>query len=312
MKGVLGLIALLPLLAPTLAQAYVRTQDAVTGVCLFWPQREVAWMLNERGAPGLSFSEVEEAVKLSFGAWEEAACSDLRFPYAGSTPRTDVGYEPKRADNVNLLVWREQGACENVVPQEDPCWADEACADGWNCWPHAAGILALTTVSFLRGTGVVLDADVEFNGAGGFSFTTADGAPCGPGDISGCVRTDVRNTATHEIGHMLGLDHAPSAAATMFWSAAAGETSKRSLDQDDLDGLCAVYRRGAPPATCTPSGRIRIDPAPGCGCGSAASEISALVALGLLARRRRKGFATRLVPNALLPDENLTLKNTHF
>jgi MYXO-CTERM domain-containing protein len=54
----------------------------------------------------------------------------------------------------------------------------------------------------------------------------------------------VRNTVTHEVGHFLGLDHTPIEAATMFATAPRGETAKRDLHQDDIDGLCAIYPQG--------------------------------------------------------------------
>jgi Matrixin len=55
---------------------------------------------------------------------------------------------------------------------------------------------------------------------------------------------DLRNIATHEIGHTLGLSDlytAPCSAATMFGLADYGETIKRDLTPSDITGLRKIY-----------------------------------------------------------------------
>ena len=57
---------------------------------------------------------------------------------------------------------------------------------------------------------------------------------------------DLENVFAHELGHYLGLAHSTEAEATMFASAVAGETLKRDLAADDVEGLCAAYPPGTP------------------------------------------------------------------
>ena len=55
---------------------------------------------------------------------------------------------------------------------------------------------------------------------------------------------------THEVGHYLGLDHSQIQEATMYRSARLGETKKRSLEQDDIDGVCSIYPVSESPLEC--------------------------------------------------------------
>ena len=53
---------------------------------------------------------------------------------------------------------------------------------------------------------------------------------------------DVQNAMTHELGHMLGLDHSTSSKLnTMYPSCSLGETTKRTVKQDDLNGFHHIY-----------------------------------------------------------------------
>jgi hypothetical protein len=55
---------------------------------------------------------------------------------------------------------------------------------------------------------------------------------------------DVENIATHELGHSLGLGHTSYSDATMYAYANYGETKKRSLHWDDIDGIEYLYPEG--------------------------------------------------------------------
>jgi len=186
--------------------------------------------------------------------------------------------------------------------------------------------IALTTVTYSPADGRILDADMElvaWDGAAGtipqnstpadgWYFTCAAPGPAAPsrcaayGD-TGCFSMDLQNTVTHEAGHFIGLAHpcengtvpgvpncasVPAAVAetTMYPSAAQGEVTKRTLDPDDVAGLCAIYPAGAASPTCP---RTCADPSSGCGCGTATPGGSLAALLGLaalaprVARRRR-------------------------
>lgn len=268
------------------ASAYVRSESP-GGQCLFWNRREIPWVLNEKGsADVLPIEELVAALQRSFQTWEDVECSDITFRYDGLTSGIDAGREiTSTSGNENSLIWREL-SCNDAAPPNDDCFIEGTCPELYDCWDHAAGIIALTTTSFSNSTGVIVDADIEFNGVD-FDFTVGDGPPCAAGVTAACVSTDVQNTATHEIGHMLGFDHSPVLDSTMAATAALGETSKRTLEQDDIDALCDVYPAGGRVLTCSPSGNVRISPDPDDGGCHTMPVAGVAGLLALLVRRRR-------------------------
>jgi hypothetical protein len=55
---------------------------------------------------------------------------------------------------------------------------------------------------------------------------------------------DVQNVLTHELGHWLVLNDLYSSQdseKTMYGYTSTGETKKRSLDADDINGINAIY-----------------------------------------------------------------------
>jgi hypothetical protein len=102
--------------------------------------------------------------------------------------------------------------------------------------------LAVTLVAFDSHTGKIKDADIYFNSEI-FDWAIVD-APSESGYI------DVQNIATHEIGHLLGMDHSSEsllesddelADATMYYAATSGETYRRDLNSDDERGITNLY-----------------------------------------------------------------------
>ncbi len=67
-------------------------------------------------------------------------------------------------------------------------------------------------------------------------------------------QVDLDSLVTHEAGHLLGLAHTPDASATMFAGYRRGTIDLRSLEADDIAGLCAIYppTRVASSSSCEP------------------------------------------------------------
>jgi len=238
-----------------------------------------------------------EAIKRAVENWHKAtmSCSyltiDLKTKSASATPGLD-----KQGKNENVIFWVEKDW--EKIPDHDP---------------QAAG---LTTVFFVDNKGSaqdgrILDADIELNGDI-FTFSASGEAK----------KTDIENTVTHELGHLMGLDHPcddgarkaplpkdhlgqplpscyPAARltesmrnATMYNFAIPGETIKRTPEIDDVKGICETYPRDKSPGSCQ---AVDFSPKAGCRIGASRGEAQPSVSfffivalLGLAASLARK------------------------
>lgn len=230
--------------APSSAFAFECTRAEVTiGPSLLWTERTVPWV----AAPGL-FEATGDAdsgradVMASFEAWAEPTCTDLRFEFGGV--------------QAVLPGFSENGPNFNVVKFQDARW------------PYQGGAIAVTTTTYDPRNGRLVDADIEINGVD-FNFARLTDS-CEEGDGV----TDLQNSLTHEVGHLLGLEHPPVLDryrdVTMFASAPPCETNKRSLAPDDVDGICFIYPTGMPAQYCyAPDGPsfVAVDSDDGFGSG---------------------------------------------
>lgn len=198
------------LAAPRDARAFARETADGTGKPLYWQDLPVAYAVNAACAGTMEDTRAcHAAVQASFSAWSSPQCTTLTFDYLGETERTDVGYsQAQGAENANLVVW--------IFDQ----------------WPHDSRALALTTATYIPASGVIVDADMEVNGVN-FQWRVLT-AP-------DTRYVDIQNVVTHEAGHVIGLDHTGDASSTMYPTAPNGETSKRDLAPDDVDGVCSIY-----------------------------------------------------------------------
>jgi uncharacterized protein (TIGR03382 family) len=106
-------------------------------------------------------------------------------------------------------------------------------------WPHGPAQLAVT-VLYSRASGEIIEADVLLNGD--MPMALLSEAP--PGRAVGQAvldRHDVASVLTHELGHVLGLGESEHAGATMWPAGQRGETFRRSLSDDDEQGVIALY-----------------------------------------------------------------------
>jgi len=271
----IGLATLFCVAGPSRVWAWTHaTVDTDPGTTLYWRARRVEVRIAYGSCVDAPESAVRASVLQAMTEWSTAGtgCADMslvegRALTGGGAFATNLdGGDP---DGENRLVWRQ-----TAWPRDD-----------------AGEVIALTTLVYDRATGAIVDADIDVNGED-YYFTTTDDA--------GTVVTDVQNTVTHELGHLLGLGHSDVADATMYGSSDPGETSKRELDGDDVAAVCTVYPYGAP----TPRGLGRssggLTSASGCNVGGAGharagtglgwlAALALAAALAIVARRRARG-----------------------
>ncbi|HVU49372.1 MAG TPA: hypothetical protein VHL80_01735 [Polyangia bacterium] len=298
--------------APPRAEAYVRYKTT-SGVGFFWPQSCVplsAYPLSLTDASGgmeMTTDQIMHAATAAAATWSSATMSgdDAACTYIKINVTEDDAPAPTAAlDYTNALVF-------------DFAWCHPD-KDGGCSYPDEA--LAITSVFVNKAHGQILDGDIEVNAK---SFVWAD-LDLKQGDHQD---QDLQNALTHEMGHLIGLDHtcfvpqldengielprptdnlgnpvpdcdaAPLAVqqTTMFPSASSGDVSKRTLAPDDIQGVCGIYPLASDPMICP----VKDEPPPKSGCalarapaGSGAGLGLAVVglvsALGLSARRRRR------------------------
>jgi hypothetical protein len=298
---------LLSLAAPPRAEAYVRYLTK-SGLGFFWPQTCVpvsAYPLSMKDANGnmeMTPDQIMHAATAAASAWSTAThdASSPSCTYLKIVVTEPDGPIPKAAlDYTNALVFRTTSWCAPTDPPGMCSYAPEA--------------LAITSVYVNKQNGRIIDGDIEVN-AKNFIWTDLDLDPAGRG------KQDLQNALTHEMGHLIGLDHTcfapgtpgdppidnhgnpiPSCdaappevqATTMFASAIPGDTAKRTLAPDDIDAVCGIYSLDTDPMIC-PDHDVA-PPRTGCALGATsrgAGGAGAAVALGaalLLAARRRRG-----------------------
>jgi hypothetical protein len=263
-------------LAAPPASAFVRTlggasPDGGGRHYVWWPTREVGYRIQSECAPmnppvvsagedaGTFGLLCRSAIGLSAQAWNEAGadpdagkppCTDMGLKLLGETPLREVGYNPKDPNEGNLILFQPQD-CTGLVAASDPCWNDDSCDAKYACFSGGAEVLASTLITIHSSDGILLDADIEVNAApptDGHNFSAEVGTPLGD-------TADIQDTVTHELGHVLGLNHncgftgAPACTpelmlGTMYGGATAGEIVKRTLKADDIAGLCHIYPTG--------------------------------------------------------------------
>ncbi|MCC6748819.1 MAG: hypothetical protein IT371_14260 [Deltaproteobacteria bacterium] len=264
-------------------------------------QKPLRWMFtncvvlraNSAGSDNVADATELDAVKRATENWQRvtSGCGYLTFSVQPPSPDAQVGLN-RKGTNENVVVWVEKD------------------------WKHDKEATGITTVFFVDHPGSdqdgrILDGDIELNGEGFLFGTQAER-----------TRHDVENTVTHELGHLMGLDHpcddgtrkpvpkdnqgktlpkcdplgnlpAAMKETTMFNFADRGETKKRSPEGDDVLGICATYPKSADPKVCAP---VVLDEG-GCSVAGHASPKDvpaaglALVALWLGARRTRRRHA---------------------
>lgn len=210
-----------PQLLPQESHSWVQTSSqSDPNVLLKQTSSCFYYTVNGKGSDDVGFERLQAVVRTSFSTWEDVDCSYFRFVETLPSDIDEVAFHPDRG-NLNLLVWRE-------VASE---------------WVFSKAAVAMTTVQHDPKTGVIYDTDIEFNGA----WYTFGAEPSYP--INTTV-TDLENTITHEIGHTVGLDHTDDPSATMYSDSGSGEVKKRSLDDDDIEGLCSLYPLDDDPEKC--------------------------------------------------------------
>ena len=151
--------------------------------------------------------------ELTFAQWEAISGTVLKFEEGGLVaPQVDVN----TSDNQNAIFWAKK--TDLLVNGE---------MDNIN------GALGVTFNSYFTDNNAQAEADIVFNGAQytwSTDFNSAD-----------TTRQFVEGTATHEIGHLLGLRHSPVGGATMLFHGGGGVNVQSGLSSDEVAAAKWLY-----------------------------------------------------------------------
>jgi hypothetical protein len=256
-------------LADVPAFAYLKFGTTVNGqqVALKWARTPVRYFVSSGSSvPGVSVSDFESAVARAFARWQAIPTASISYQYGGLTA---------------------------ARPGED----DGSSTLGFESHPELDRVLASTSFVVDRTSGELLESDIFFNSAFGWSVT--------PGGESG--KFDLESIALHEIGHFSGLGHSAlgeteiepdgslrvlSAEAVMFPVAfTPGSIAAREPRADDIAGISDLYPGGSFSSEGSLSGRVTKAGQPVIGAHVIAFDPSAGTMVGGFTLTAQGGFS---------------------
>jgi len=203
---------------------HVPRRSVISGqvVIAKWAQPlSISWRMNPTQTPNITGTAgVGSAFRQAFQTWAAVSTATIAFAEGPMTASGKPGL-----DQVNLIT-------ANLTAAE---WA-----------AYGIDAISFTNVTTSVTTGQLVEADILFNPNVGFSTS----APT-PFNLS-----DLEAVATHEVGHLLGLDHSPLASAVMF-PLAPGRIFSRTLTSDDTVGVSTLYPTAAFTARGSIDGTVR-------------------------------------------------------
>lgn len=197
-----------------------------------WDKLPVSYYINQATIPSSIAGFAVARVESGFEAWSSAACTEWQVNLLGDTTDRDNVNDGKNVFHWISNSWPARlGDVDSVIGVTMPAWGFD---------------------------NAILDADMVFNNVGFCWNDTGN---------EGCV--DTQSIATHEEGHFLGLGHTNERGATMAAYYVSG-TSVRTPEDDDVEGVCALYPIGGTTAASATSGGGEVGDCDSCSNGSLA------------------------------------------
>ena len=187
------------------------------GPYIHWPSPNITYRINSSGTTDITGEGEFDAIEAAFDEWEDVSPATINFTRGSNTTHT-----LNASDGQNVLFW---STSEDL--------------------PDLQSSSGITLITYNNTTDEITDVDIVFNDDYTWSLDTFD--------MDSHI-LDVQSMATHEIGHLLGIDHTnvETGCPTMLTPAdyRAGEFpcktdvenfGMRSLAQDDKNAINYLY-----------------------------------------------------------------------
>lgn len=257
------------------------------GAKLAWKSSCISYAVNQNGTQSLDPEDTRAIIRKTFQAWSDVPCGT-----GGKDGTASMTFQERDPVSCKMSEYNKEGPNLNVVLFQDDDWK----------YRGIDGTLAKTSVTYNDETGEIYDADIEVNAANN-TVTISDDPQK--------VQYDLQAILTHEVGHFIGVAHSSESSAVMFASYSPGSMAQRTLSDDDVDAVCAIYPpnsgvacnvepRGGFSATCGSVEKAGCSVAsvgvsdPSSGKGAAPAGSITVMGLGVLAAARLARRSTRL------------------
>jgi hypothetical protein len=177
----------------------------------------LTWRMNPTVSPNVTGDrEQADVFRNSFQQWADVTTSDVTLQQGTVT---DPSVKPG-LDLINLIT-------TNVTTSD----FNSTALGLTGVFSFTSTGTDATTGTVIEFAGQVIDADIMFSPDVSFSLSTTT-----PSD-----RFDLESVATHEVGHLLGLDHSNILSSAVFPTILAGVSFPRTIGLDDMIGLSSIY-----------------------------------------------------------------------
>lgn len=222
---------------------------SLTSVCLLTQHAYAFKIISFKGVPAYWHKTgIQIEMDPNFGsAFNSTGCDESEpTGKACVTPRDAIQRSVstwKKVDGINIDANSVKLKSIPGIPNYDGKNQIKFFKDQWETLPFAPPTSALAvTISTYGDNSAIEDADIFINGKY-FDWSIVNTA-----DEN--TKHDIQNVITHEMGHFFGLDHSSQnpnetnidlASATMFYASYLGETSRQTLEADDINGIKHLY-----------------------------------------------------------------------
>lgn len=207
------LLLAFPLALPGPALAWEQYK-AKRGAPVQWPVGtcDIPFLLHSYDIPELPGDYEIRQIQNAFDAWNAVETGALKLVTAGTTLAPRI----KEDDFLNQIAFVSQS------------------------WIKSAQYAALTTITYDKYTGALLDADMEFNLV---HFYYSDCEEVDPGTDTRLGPVPFAHTVLHESGHLFGLDHSavPGSVMESTGNPYCWNNLPTELTDDDKAGKVAIY-----------------------------------------------------------------------